>query len=195
MQLSYLFTTLLAAFAVASPISTASDAAEGAQLATRATEELTAEYRAAQRAISNLQAGKFYWFTIEWDLGEVIPGPTHETPDELKQLQQQLGFDHIGLVVGQVTETKTGKGKNEKIKKDFKASLLHMTKDTKKNTELKGPNYKADRKALIRGGETSKKKVDAAKKAAKDYVAANPVYSVATNNCNTFVQTIKAVVR
>ncbi|KAI3316586.1 hypothetical protein HD806DRAFT_552192 [Xylariaceae sp. AK1471] len=190
MQLSYLLSVFLASLTIASPVANP-NVADDVSLATRATDD-TAEYKAAIAAHPNLSKDKYYYFTLEWPLGTPVGDGDTESGDELKQLQQKLGFEHIGVVVGQIIETETGKGKNKKTKRDFKATLYHMTKKNKEpgDTEFKTRNYSADSKQLKWGGETSKKKADAAKKAGKDYVDDNKIYKVDGNNCADFAQSV-----
>jgi hypothetical protein len=189
MRVSYLFSVFLASLAIASPVASPNVAGD-VSLTARATED-TAEYTAAIKAHSGLSKDKYYYFTLEWPLGIAVGDGDKETNAELKELQQKLGFEHIGVVVGQITETETGKGNNKKTKRDFKATLYHMTKNAKSDTEFKSPNYRADSKQNLKwGGETSKKKADAAKKAGKNYVDDNKTYKVDGNNCNDFAQTV-----
>ncbi len=158
----------------------------------------TPEFTTAKAAQPDLQANQFLWFTLEWPLGIAVGDGDLESQSELQQLQQKLGFEHIGVVMGQVTETTTGRGKNQKTKRDFTSTLLHMTKQNVNpgDTELKNVNWKANAKQHLKvGGVTSAKKIDAAKKAAKNYVASNPIYSVDTNSCNDFAQAVIAAVR
>ncbi len=157
----------------------------------------TAEFTAANRAkTGGVQADKFFWYTLEWPLQ--VPIPDQESQTELQQLQQRLGFAHIGVVMGQVTETTTGKGKNKKTKRDFKATLVHMTKQnpTPGDTELKSLNWINNPAQTLKfGGETSAKKIDAAKKVAKTYVSDHGIYSVVDNSCNDFAQAVIAAVK
>ncbi|KAI8623446.1 hypothetical protein F5Y19DRAFT_458429 [Xylariaceae sp. FL1651] len=191
MRVSYLFSVLLASLAVASPVASP-NVSDDVSLTARATED-TPEYAAAIKAHSGLSKDKYYYFTLEWPLGVAVGDGDKETDAELKELQQKLGFEHIGVVVGQVTETETGKGKNKKTKRDFIATLYHMTKKNANpgDTEFKSPNYRANSKQNLKwGGETSKKKAGAAKKAGKDYVDDHKIYKVDGNNCNDFAQTV-----
>ncbi|TGJ83240.1 hypothetical protein E0Z10_g5514 [Xylaria hypoxylon] len=169
MKLSYLLSVFLASLAVASPIAIPHGADD-----------------------VNLTTHKYYYFTVEWPLGAALGDGDKESDVELKALQQQLGFEHIGVVVGQITETGSGKGKNKKTKRDFKSTLYHMTKKNKVpgDTEFKSVNYRADSKGLTFRGETSKKKADGAKKAGKDYVNQNGIYKVQGNNCADFTTTV-----
>ncbi len=199
MKFSSLLSAFLATLVVSSPITGPRDVSSSDvpsdihALSARAIED-TAEYTRAISARPGLVKDKYYWFKLEWPLTAPIEGDK-QSSKELQELQKKLGFAHIGVVVGQITETTTGKGKNEKTKRDFKATLLHMTKKnvTPGDTELKSPNWKQDPKQNLKwGGETTAKKVDAAKKEAKTYVADNKVYKVDGNNCNDFANAVIA---
>ncbi|KAK5661852.1 hypothetical protein OQA88_9956 [Cercophora sp. LCS_1] len=187
MKFSGILTTLLATLVIASPVANPEPAAE---LVVRQTVEQTAEYSAAIAAKPGLVANKYYWFTMQWPLNSI---PVDEkTTEELKELRKKLGFDHIGVVFGQITETKTGKGKNEKTKKHYSATLVHMVKTNPATGTVtqKSSVYKYDGKALKYGGETTAKKIDAAKKAAKAWVDEHPTYAVEGNNCNDFAKAV-----
>ena len=79
---------------------------------------------------------------------------------EIKELRDALGFDHIGVVVGEIKETTKGKGKNAVLKRDFVAELYHMieVKGSDK-TGIIQRNYvwKQDNdKVLVWGAETTR---------------------------------------
>ncbi|CAG8977194.1 hypothetical protein HYALB_00006731 [Hymenoscyphus albidus] len=194
MRFSYLLSAFLATLTIASPIANP----EAASLSTRATED-KATYTLATKTHSGLKKDDWVWFTMEWPRGSIIGDGDTESKEELSQLRDKLGFDHIGIVVGQVTEVTTGKGKNLKTTRDFKASLYHMIEHedpTTKvpNTELKAPNWIADPSKILKfGGMTSSKKATAAKNAAKSYFDddAHKKYAVNGNNCNDFVNAVK----
>ncbi|EED14658.1 hypothetical protein TSTA_041360 [Talaromyces stipitatus ATCC 10500] len=171
MRFSYILSGFLAALAIASPIARPEEV-DVTELVTRETYQDTAEFTAANSVHPGLQNGQYYWFTLEWPLGAPVGDGDKESQTELQQLQQKLGFEHIGVVVGKVTETTTGKGKNQKTKRDFNAVLYHMTKKNVNpgDVELKTANWKADPRKNLKGGQvTSSKKVDAAKKVAKNW--------------------------
>ncbi|KAI1174945.1 hypothetical protein F4777DRAFT_552501 [Nemania sp. FL0916] len=196
MQFSYLLSAFLATLAIASPVANPNQDYD-VGLTTRTTED-TAEYKAAVAAHGGLTKDKYYYFTLEWPLGQPVGDGDKESNDELKELQQKLGFEHIGVVVGKVTETDSGKGKNKKTKRDFKATLYHMTKKNVNpgDTEFKSPNYKANSGQNLKwGGESSSKKADAGKKAGKDYVDDNKIYKVDGNNCNDFANAVLKAVK
>ncbi|KAI2642682.1 hypothetical protein GGS21DRAFT_486505 [Xylaria nigripes] len=203
MKLSYLLSFFLASLTVASPVPTLEadvaslDVAEPvvgvihAPAPAPAIEE-TPEYKAAIAAHPGLAKDKYYYFSLIWPNGPVGDGDK-ETPQELRDLQHELGFAHIGVVVGQITEKTTGKGKNMKTKRDFNAVLYHMTKQNVKpgDTEFKTNNFKASTKNTLKyGGETNKKKADGAKTVGKDYINAHKIYNVKGNNCNDFAQAV-----
>ncbi|KAI1097404.1 hypothetical protein F4804DRAFT_174721 [Jackrogersella minutella] len=192
MRFTYFITAFLATLAIASPISSDTDIAEGVNLVTRDTVTQTPEYKAAAAAHSGLQKDKYYYFLLKWELPAKIADGDTETLSELQQLQKNLGFEHIGVVVGQVTETTKGKTGKKQTTQDFKAFLYHMTKDKDNNVMGHSPTYKYDGKPLEYGGTTSKKAVDKAKTNAKDYVADkdHKAYNVDNNNCNTYAQAV-----
>lgn len=198
MKFSNLFSLLLASIAIASPIAYPEpEAAESTELATRATNEDSWAYTKAIAAHPGLTKDNYYYFTLEWPIGTVVGDGDKESQAEVTALRQKLGFDHIGLVVGQITEKVVNQGKkSEKTKRDFVASVYHMTADDKDNTSQTPRNYDTHYSAqtLKWGGATTKKKADKAKPTAKDYVADHATYSVDSNNCNTFVTAVKAVV-
>ncbi|KAI0536021.1 hypothetical protein GGR58DRAFT_528842 [Xylaria digitata] len=196
MKLSYLISFFLTSLVVASPVANI-NAPEDVRLSVRTTTQDTAEYKAAIAAHGHLKKDKYYYFTLEWPLGAKVGDSDKETDAELKMLQQELGFAHVGVVVGQVTETESGKGKHKKVKRDFKATLYHMTKKNVHpgDTEFKSRNYSADAKRLRYRGETSKKKADAAKKVGKDYVGDHPLYKIDGNNCADFAGAVLKVLK
>ncbi|GAW15858.1 hypothetical protein ANO14919_052800 [Xylariales sp. No.14919] len=196
MKLSYLLSFFLASLVITSPVATPNETDDVA-LTTRTTTNDTPEYKAAIAAEPTLLKDKYYYFTIKWPLGAAVGDGDQESDEELKALQRQLGFEHIGVVVGQITERVSGKGKNEKITRDFNAFLYHMTKKNKNpgDTEFKHSNYRADAKPLIFGGETSNKKANSVSKAGKEYVSVNKFYKVQGNNCKNFADAVIEVLR
>jgi len=206
MKFSYILSAFLATLVVASPrddgrAQVASRAQEGTQrnvyeLPRRATNVDTDEYKAAIKAHTPLVNGKFYWFYLQWPRGAIGDGDG-ESAAEIKELRDALGFDHVGVVVGEIRETTKGKGKNASLKRDFVAELYHMV-------ELKGTDdagviqrnyeWKGDKdKVLVWGGETTSSKAAAAKKFAKAWTddEAHKKYSVKTNNCDTFAKAVR----
>lgn len=66
-------------------------------------------YNQLAKTHSNLEVGKWYAFTIKWTEGDA---PGDKTPKkEMKEIQKEYGFDHIGIFVAQVKETKKGREK------------------------------------------------------------------------------------
>ncbi len=191
MQFSYLLTAFLATLAIASPL-TANPDDEIAGLAARAPGD-TAEFTAALAAHPGLTNGQVVWFSLEWALTVPVGDGDVESKTELQQLQAKLGFDHIGVVAGTVKETTTGKGKNQKTKRDFDAQLFHMIKTNVNpgDTALKTHNWAVVAGQTLKfGGVTTAKKITNAKNAAKAYVEEHKIYAVNGNNCNDFAQTV-----
>ncbi|KAK4044164.1 hypothetical protein C8A01DRAFT_31766 [Parachaetomium inaequale] len=194
MKFSYILSALLATVTIAVPLTDPEATTEVATLIPRAVVyEDTPEYKAAIKAHSGLQADHYYWFKYEWPLKTAVGDGDKESQKELQELQKKLGFAHIGVVVGHVTETAKGKGKNAKTHRHFNAMLYHMTKKNVNpgDTEMKSAVWKASSsKKLKWGGSTTKSKAAAAKKVAKDYVAEHKVYAVDGNNCNDFAKAV-----
>ncbi|KAK7189995.1 hypothetical protein PSPO01_03716 [Paraphaeosphaeria sporulosa] len=161
-----------------------------------APEELTETnaFKSLAKEFPNAKDGEFYKFTSKSPFTE--PGP-NETNDELKQLQRTLGFNHIAVVVGEVkiTEKIIGKGAKakKKVHKDFVASIIDLWKmdngDSKYNEKRFEPKKVFK---LWDGQKTTRAKAGKAKSKGKEYFdeADHKKYSVATNNCNTFAQTL-----
>jgi len=127
MKFTYLLSSLLAALVAASPIVVPEAITDVKDLVVRAAQIVeTDTYKAAIKAKAGLVKDKYYWFKLQWPLGSLVDSKTSE---EMLELQKSLGFDHIGVVVGQIKETPSGVGtKNEKLTKDFVATLYHMIK-------------------------------------------------------------------
>ncbi|KAH8900382.1 hypothetical protein GQ53DRAFT_127835 [Thozetella sp. PMI_491] len=192
MRVSFFLSAFLATLAIATPVANP-EAAQIDYLSARDTFDDTPEYTAAIKAHSGLVKDHYYWFTLEWPLGAAVGDGDAESKTELQQLQQKLGFEHVGAVLGQITETTTGKGKNQKTKRDYNAMLYHMVKNNVDpgDTELKSRTWKASSAQNLKwGGETSSKKITAAKKAGKDWVSDHKIYNVNGNNCNDFAQAV-----
>ncbi|KAI2469989.1 hypothetical protein F4781DRAFT_430895 [Annulohypoxylon bovei var. microspora] len=197
MRFTYFLSAFLATLTIASPISSGADVTESISLVTRDTEKQTDEYKAALKAHAGLQKDQYYYFFQKDNLGAKILDSDAETLTELEQLQKNLGFEHIGVIVGQVTEVTVGKTGKKTTTKDFKATYYHMTKDKKNNVMGHGPNWKASlvdfsKSTLVYGGQTNKKGVDNAKKNSKDYLAEadHKTYDIGKNNCNTYAQAV-----
>lgn len=168
MRFSYLLSAFLASLTIASPIANP-EAVENSNLAIRADDVNTPEWTLATKTKPGLKKDDWVWFTLEWDRGTIVGDGDTESAKEISDLRDKLGFDHIGIVIGQITEVESGKGKNKKTTRDFKASLDHMI-EVKDKTELKTyANWKVPGagKTLKFGGMTTSSKATAARKAAK----------------------------
>ena len=196
MRFSYLLSAFLATIAIASPIANPTTAGN-TNLAVRAKDVDTDEWKLATGTKSGLKKDDWVWFTLEWNRNTIVGDGDTESAKEISDLRDELGFDHIGIVIGQITEVDSGKGKNKKTTRDFKAAMYHMIEVNDK-TELKPfANWKVPSKpgkTLRFGGMTSSKKDTAAGKEAKEYFAngAHAKYAVNGNNCNDFVNAVKA---
>jgi hypothetical protein len=140
-----------------------------------------------------LAPNTWHVFTMEWDLSKVVPGST-ESEKELAQLQRDLGFSHVAVVAGMIKEIKKGRGKNEKITLDFDAYFMDLKKaEDKVASILRSPTRfgaVSDRQKLKYSKQTTAAKGSLANmtKVGKGYFleAGHQVYSVKTNNCATF---------
>ncbi|KAI0841363.1 hypothetical protein F5Y06DRAFT_218813 [Hypoxylon sp. FL0890] len=204
MKFTYFLNAFLATLAIASPITNAPNEETG--LATRNDEEVrTDNYKAVFAAHPDLQKDKYYYFTIKNSLPDKVRDGDTETLTELQQLQQRLGFDHIGVLVGQVTETTRTKpaGKKKPGKKtttkDFRGFYIHMTKGkdskTAQHTSVWSDRGAESNQKIEYVGTTTKKGEDKAKAEAKSYVEEHKTYDIENNNCNSFAQAILAVLR
>ncbi|OTB13065.1 hypothetical protein K445DRAFT_320253 [Daldinia sp. EC12] len=208
MKFTYFLSAFLATLAAASPIATISDPAENTELVTRTdnvveSAELVAraptvieskEYEAIRAIHSDLKHDHYYYFYVTWPRGTVIQGD-HETKAEIEKLRDTLGFDHIGIIVGKVTEKEAGTKKKPTIKKNFEARLYHMAKDTSGKSVLSMHTWEKkndDHKPIRFGGVTNKRKHDAVAGNARQWIEDHPTYNVESNNCNSFVHNIVA---
>ncbi|KAI1801065.1 hypothetical protein F4811DRAFT_535886 [Daldinia bambusicola] len=211
MKLTYLLSAFLATLAAASPIASISDPAENTELVTRTdnaveSTELVArsptvieskEYAAIKAKHHDLKHDHYYYFYVTWPRGSLIDGD-HETKAEVEHLRDTLGFDHIGIIVGKVTEKEGGTKKKPTVKKNFEARLYHMAKDTSGKSVLKVHTWEkkdSDHKPLSFGGVTTKRKHDAVAGNAREWIKDHPHYNVDTNNCNSFVHNIATSLR
>ncbi|XDG09658.1 hypothetical protein ABKA04_009273 [Annulohypoxylon sp. FPYF3050] len=219
MRFTYFLSAFLATLAIASPISSGVDVAEGADLIARAgktgkptgnptnkpdKEVKTPEFAALERVHPNPQNGQYYWVYQKDRLGAKILDGDTESLDELQQLQKRLGFEHVGVIVGQVVFTeKTSKKEGKTTTKDFKAIYYHMTmnKDKGNAAVVHASNWEAKRvdfskSFLENGGQTNKRGSEKAKTNSKNYISDDikhhQIYDIDNNNCNTFAQAIRA---
>ncbi|KAF2183685.1 hypothetical protein K469DRAFT_751407 [Zopfia rhizophila CBS 207.26] len=200
MRFSTVFSALLAAVSIgvnAAPIAeadlsvVATEPSPVTDLVTRGKDD-SAAYNAVEKAAgsSKLEVDKYYVFTLEWPLKKPVGDGDAETASELDQLRKQLGFEHIGFIVGQVTSKETGPPKKKKTVKDFNGMLYHMIKKTDGKVDVKSTTWKPDDKTLKYLKTTNKSKAGGVKKAASDYIADHPQYAVKGNNCNDFVKSV-----
>ena len=80
----------------------------------------TAEYNKVIAVHPSMVPGKMYVFTITWPLG------TAGNDKKLWELQQQLGFNHIGLLVGEVMKTEKGPPNKKTIHHDFAGMVYDL---------------------------------------------------------------------
>ncbi|KAK0719315.1 hypothetical protein B0H67DRAFT_551701 [Lasiosphaeris hirsuta] len=197
------FTSLLSAFLATLVVSNPIPNPEAAslRLLTRADPVYkdSPEYTVAIKAKPGLKKDTYHYFTLEWPLG-TVPAANKETRAELEKIRAKLGYDHIGVVVGQITEkSTTTKGKNPvtTIERNFNAVLWDLIKDDKAKVKERFKNWLnkgEDAQKLVYGGVTSATKIGKVKKGAKDYTDANPDYKD-TVNCGTFKDAIVAIVK
>jgi len=200
MKFTAVLSTFLAALAVANPRPGNPDYPSLSARAPDKVEETDSwkrAFEAAKKAGVNIVPNNIYYFTVVWRRGQAQGDPTHLKAEELKHLQEKLGFDHIAVVVGKMEETRTKEKKTKTnkdpatvIKRDFKARKwdLGKEKDTDK-TSIRSPNWDSKRDAGLEvnwGGQTTAAKEGKIKKMADDWKKENPVYKVETNNCAVF---------
>ncbi|QKX55449.1 uncharacterized protein TRUGW13939_02542 [Talaromyces rugulosus] len=157
----------------------------------------TTAYQVAKKAMpfyESLSKDHYYYFTMEWKRGRPADA---ETTEELEEVRDELGFNHIGLVVGKVTETTTGKKANKVTKKDFVAMVHDMQKQNKDPgtttylfSKYMPKSTSSSSTKLVHGGKTTLSKANAVGKHARAYTSANPIYAAHGNNCNDFVQNL-----
>ncbi|KAF4636509.1 hypothetical protein G7Y89_g1579 [Cudoniella acicularis] len=218
MRFSYLFSAFLATLAVANPIAspkaaraaltianpiTSPETAGAARLAVRAPSD-SPEWEEVTKLFSKqkFKNGDWVWFTMEWTLGSVAIGDDDkESKEELTELRKELGFDHIGIIIGEIIEKDVGigkdKGKGTKMSRKFSGNLYHAIKDEDGSTELKHHKWEAKedaKKELKVGKKTTSNKAAAAIKETSAYfdVASHKRYAIKGNNCNDFVKAIEA---
>ncbi|BAE62695.1 unnamed protein product [Aspergillus oryzae] len=103
----------------------------------RAGHEETERFKNTQKYLGKqkLQLGKTYSFQVTWTQGAA--GSTTKTTSpierEMKKTQQGYGFDHTGIVVGEVVKVPVG----QKYELDFKGDLYHL------RAKLEGSGQKA----------------------------------------------------
>ncbi|KAM5471306.1 hypothetical protein MauCBS54593_003646 [Microsporum audouinii] len=158
------------------------------ELVKRDTED-SDTYTALARAYGGeLEDDKYYVLTAKWPLRDEID---NETPAELQELQRELGFYHIGFIVGKVTIKESGRKKHKTTKRDFDGQVYDTIKKENKDIKFRKTNWDTSKRRDIEFVKTTtKKKAEAINKKAKDYEKDHPVYSVDDNNCNTFVQAL-----
>lgn len=209
MKLSTIYSAIFAALAIgagAGPVPNAApleviglDCAQS--LDTRAPSPkgpvITARYKdavaAAAKAGKKLVPGKFYVFTIEWDLPSSVEG-TFESKTELEKLQRKLGFEHVAVVAGEVIAKDRGRDAKKVTDLDFDAQFIDLIKDDDKVTSiLRGPrkmDYMKKGQTLVWARETSKAKASKAnmEKVGKAYFdsPAHKKYNIDNNNCASF---------
>lgn len=167
MRFSYLISAFLASLAIASPIF--SPEAVERDLAIRAEDVNTDEWEFANKIQSGLKKDDWVWFTQEWLRGTVGDGDT-ESEKEISDLRNDLGFDHIGIIIGKITESTSGTGSSKVTTHGFKASMYHMISNKGKAKPAEVPKWKvpdASKYTVKWGGKTKEKKVTAAKKVAQ----------------------------
>ncbi|KAF4628585.1 hypothetical protein G7Y89_g9567 [Cudoniella acicularis] len=167
--------------------------------------DTTAEFKEIESVLSrvNLKDGDWVWFSQLWDRG-VVDGD-NETDEELKELRDELGYDHIAVIIGQVTIKDVGKGdkkgKGTVLDRSFKGKMYHSVKEKDTRTELESPTWSMAKglqgKSLKAGGKTTEAKAKAAIEAAEEYFAhgKNEYYDVKENNCETFAKVVEAKLR
>ncbi|KAI9650092.1 hypothetical protein NHQ30_000105 [Ciborinia camelliae] len=189
---------LIAPVAVARPIARPEPkAANKTNLITSAPTYVdTWAYTQAITMHSGLTKDNWYYFILEWPLG-TTGGKEYEA--EIKQLRQQLGFDHIGIVIGRITETEQKSEEGVvKIIRNFAAVTYHMTASDSGKTNVTPQNFDNyyEGQTLKWGGATTPEKAASAKTTAEGYTEQDGHwnFSINDNNCDTFVKVIERIV-
>ncbi|CAJ2505027.1 Uu.00g124210.m01.CDS01 [Anthostomella pinea] len=181
MQLTLFVTAFLACLAAANPVF------KHEPFATRDLPALkrgdgdikgTNAYQAVAQWHNSLDVGKWYVFKqtlYEKDYTETQKAAYEQLPEDVKALQKKLGFAHVWLVLGQVTESGGWR--------HFKANAWDLTLSRYRGpSDWNGPEN-ADLAFL---GKTDKN-ADDADKLADEYKKAHPKFDVKDNNCATYV--------
>ena len=142
------FSALLCALSLG--VSAVPTAGSSSALEIRATTE-TPEYKKAHAAHPDIQVGETYAFTLK------SPKSAGEKDPKMKKLTDELGFSHIYLVVGQVSESSSGPPKKPTgTEKKFTGVMYHMAGIDTVVADFK--NWKADEKTLEFVKETTEAK-------------------------------------
>ncbi|CRG84601.1 hypothetical protein PISL3812_01864 [Talaromyces islandicus] len=222
MKFSYILTALLATLTVASPIPNPDSADVAvAELDVRASQggrggghsghgghggkgghdpkpeiQESDAYKRAKKAMpfyESLENGKYYWFTQTWKRG-AFHGDG-ESNQDLKEIRDELGFDHIALVSGYVVDKTVRSGKKQVTKRDFIGDMFDLVMDegdkAESSVEKWLPKAEGSSTTVHHGGKTSKSKHDSLRRKGKDYVKVHPKYNAKTNNCNDYVNDLK----
>ena len=166
----------------------------------------TAEYEKAHGTHSSIVTGKTYAFTIKFPKGK-------EADKKMKELTDELGYGHIGLVVGTVVETPQGPPKKPTgVKKDFVATMYHMVGVQKVESEVKNwrsssaimefvKETKKTQNQIKAAGKTPVKNLDNRgnmlriiannfSRTGKAWTDAHPKYDYETNHCGKYVDNL-----
>lgn len=119
----------------------------------------TKEYTAISAVHSDLEVGKYYVFTQTWPINSMKAGAdqSKETAADIAAVRKDLGYDHIAIVVGKVTQSGSWQGFEAKMwdlgkeKATMDSPLLKF-----EPIEWKPPSSKP----LAYVGETTEAKVD-----------------------------------
>ncbi|KAB8257636.1 hypothetical protein BDV32DRAFT_152224 [Aspergillus pseudonomiae] len=113
----------------------------------RANHDETDRFKKTQKGLGKqkLQLGKSYSFKVTWTSGAAgsTTKTTYPIQREMKKTQQEYGFDHTAIVVGEVVKIKQG----EVFKLDFKGRMYHLRAD------LEGSGQRAWYRTSVEGVE------------------------------------------
>ncbi|CAJ2508604.1 Uu.00g136300.m01.CDS01 [Anthostomella pinea] len=184
MQLAYVVTAFLACLAAANPV------VKHEPFATRDLPALkrgdgdikgTKAYQAVAQWHNSLDVGKWYVFKqtlTEKDYTATQKAANEQLPEEVKNLQKKLGFAHVWLVLGKVTERDGWR--------HFEAKAWDLTLSRYRGpSDWNGP----ENAGLAFLGKTDK--ANDADKFAGEYKKAHPKFDVKDNNCATYVDAME----
>lgn len=219
MKFSALFTALIVTWAVASPLAwpeVAGPEVDAHELSARvkhhhrphhkprpgvsdtprvSTHESLA-YQSVKKAMPGVAVGR--WYKIFSKSPYTPPGP-NETPSEIQKLKERLGYNHIAVVVGVVTErtVRTGKGKYMRtvIWRDFESRILELRKEVDGRATLDVNKFLPSKVYVLdEGARSSPGAADKAVLKAQAYFKqpGHAMYNLETNNCDTFARYLYA---
>ncbi|EAW15021.1 uncharacterized protein ACLA_004350 [Aspergillus clavatus NRRL 1] len=113
-------------------------------------------------------------------------------------VQQDYGFDHIGIIIGEVKE----KALKKKTKRDFVAQFHHLVMNKERDTEYRHTNWetrkqkdgKAEPKLEFLTKINSAKKATSVTKKGNEYIKDHKKWEAKKTDCKTFVDYIHSTI-